>query len=152
MGALRAAELAPFGMCGIGKISEALLSGELERDDAVAIEHGPAELGYPAVSVALVDIEATAEKAARERVITSEQRCQLMTIARRKYFKDRIYPHSIGEAQRHFGDLTTWDRFADWLPQGRVSQRRVTRSNSWTLSIQGPATCQSRMCRHSSLK
>src|SRR4051794_12155361 len=46
MGALRAAELAPFGMVGIGEIFEAYQSGTLEDDDEVAVAHGYAETGY----------------------------------------------------------------------------------------------------------
>src|SRR5215470_18896878 len=42
MGALRAAELHPFGMQGVGSIFEAYRSGELEDDDEVAVLHGPA--------------------------------------------------------------------------------------------------------------
>ena len=43
MGALRAAELAPFGMVGVGAIFEAYRDGILEDDDEVAVAHGPAE-------------------------------------------------------------------------------------------------------------
>ena len=50
MGALRAAELAPFGMRGVGRIFEAYRDGVLpgsgdepfEDDDEVAVVHGPA--------------------------------------------------------------------------------------------------------------
>ena len=40
MGALRAAELAPFGMEGVGAIFEAYRDGWLEDDDEVASEDG----------------------------------------------------------------------------------------------------------------
>jgi len=56
MGALRAAELAPFGMRGVGAIYERFASGELEADDEVAVAHLPAEFGYRTTSVALVDL------------------------------------------------------------------------------------------------
>ena len=52
MGALRAAELAPFGMRGVGRIFEAYRDGSLGRrqpfedDDEVAVVHGPPESGY----------------------------------------------------------------------------------------------------------
>ncbi|MBV9221159.1 MAG: tfuA protein, partial [Methylobacteriaceae bacterium] len=58
MGALRAAELAPFGMKGVGKIYEAFRDGILEDDDEVAVLHGPEELGYPALTEAMVNIRA----------------------------------------------------------------------------------------------
>ena len=52
MGALRAAELAPFGMIGIGTIFEAYRDGIYTDDDEVALLHRPAALGYSAMSEA----------------------------------------------------------------------------------------------------
>src|SRR3954453_16869600 len=52
-GALRAAELAPFGMEGVGEIFAAFRDGTLTDDDEVAVAHGPAESGYRAVSEAM---------------------------------------------------------------------------------------------------
>ena len=46
MGALRAAELAPFGMIGVGRIFTAYAAGALVGDDEVALLHGPEELGW----------------------------------------------------------------------------------------------------------
>ncbi len=56
MGALRAAELADFGMEGVGTIYEWFRSGRLEDDDEVAIVHGPAEEGYVELSDAMVNV------------------------------------------------------------------------------------------------
>jgi hypothetical protein len=56
MGALRAAELAQFGMEGVGATFEAFRDGRLEDDDEVAVIHGPAELGYPMLSEAMVNV------------------------------------------------------------------------------------------------
>jgi hypothetical protein len=42
MGALRAAELASFGMRGFGRIFQAYQDGEYDRDDDVVLAHGPA--------------------------------------------------------------------------------------------------------------
>src|SRR5206468_4971333 len=59
MGALRAAELAAFGMIGVGAIFEAYRDGAIEDDDEVAVVHGPPELGYVQLSEAMVNIRAT---------------------------------------------------------------------------------------------
>ena len=56
LGALRAAELAAFGMEGVGTIVELYRDGVLEDDDEVAIAHGPAESGFVAASEAMVNI------------------------------------------------------------------------------------------------
>ncbi|MER7332209.1 MULTISPECIES: TfuA-like protein [unclassified Micromonospora] len=39
MGALRAAECAPFGMVGVGRVYEAYASGEVDADDEVAMTY-----------------------------------------------------------------------------------------------------------------
>jgi hypothetical protein len=56
LGALRAAELAPLGMVGVGKVFEAYRAGVLDGDDEVAILHTSAELGYRGLTVALVEV------------------------------------------------------------------------------------------------
>ena len=58
MGALRAAELAAFGMEGVGEIFEAFHRGELEDDDEVAVAHAPAADGYRSLSDAMVNLRA----------------------------------------------------------------------------------------------
>ena len=59
MGALRAAELADFGMIGVGRIFEDYYSGVLQDDDEVAVLHSPAELGFQSLSEPMVSIRAT---------------------------------------------------------------------------------------------
>ncbi|NVO58349.1 hypothetical protein HW561_21415 [Rhodobacteraceae bacterium B1Z28] len=56
MGALRALELAPYGMVGLGEVFRQFESGGIEGDDEVALSHGPAEMGYIELSVPLVDL------------------------------------------------------------------------------------------------
>src|SRR5262245_34509783 len=46
MGALRAVELADFGMVGVGEIFAAYRDRLLEDDDEVAVEHAPASAGF----------------------------------------------------------------------------------------------------------
>ena len=60
------AELAPFGMRGIGKVFAAYRDGcwpgdpgAFEDDDEVAVVHAPPELGGAALSDAMVDLRAT---------------------------------------------------------------------------------------------
>ncbi|MEM1179153.1 MAG: TfuA domain-containing protein [Acidobacteriota bacterium] len=56
MGALRAAEMAAFGMVGLGQVFESFHSGELDGDDEVAMLHGLPEHGYRAVTLAFVEV------------------------------------------------------------------------------------------------
>ena len=80
MGALRAAELAPYGMIGVGAIYRAYRRGELVADDEVAVAHLPAERGYRAISDALVDIRFALARAPRSEEHTSELQ-SLITIS-----------------------------------------------------------------------
>ncbi|MEK8104213.1 TfuA-like protein [Micromonospora sp. M12] len=56
MGALRAAELWPFGMRGVGEVFQLYRDGVVTGDDEVAVVHGPAEEGHRSFSVPLVNI------------------------------------------------------------------------------------------------
>ncbi|HEV2845785.1 MAG TPA: TfuA domain-containing protein, partial [Thermoanaerobaculia bacterium] len=56
LGALRAVELTPWGMIGVGRVFEAYRDGELDGDDEVALLHAPAEFGYRPMTVALVEV------------------------------------------------------------------------------------------------
>ena len=54
MGALRAAELWPFGMVGLGRVYGWLRNGTILDDSEVALLHADREHGYRALSVPLV--------------------------------------------------------------------------------------------------
>lgn len=56
LGALRAAELAPFGMEGVGTVFEAYRTGVLDGDDEVALLHAAPEHDYRPVTLALVEV------------------------------------------------------------------------------------------------
>lgn len=87
LGALRAAELAPYGMVGIGRIAAAYMQGAIERDDAVMVSHAPAELGHRPLTLALVD----AEHAIATAIMADGDRALLLRLARRANFRDRTW-------------------------------------------------------------
>lgn len=120
IGALRAAELDVFGMRGIGRVYEAFRDGTLEDDDEVAVLHGPQELGYPAVTEAMVDIRATVAAAVAEAVIDAGAAETLIAAAKALFYKDRTYAAAIE-------GLPPPERaaFAAWLPRGRVDRKRL---------------------------
>jgi hypothetical protein len=64
MGALRAAELFPYGMTGVGDIYRAYRDGTLVGDDEVAVAHTPDD--YRPLSAAMVDVRAELSQAARD--------------------------------------------------------------------------------------
>jgi hypothetical protein len=120
IGALRAAELDGFGMRGIGWVYEALRNGTLEDDDEVAVLHGPEELGYPAVTDAMVNIRATVAAAVADGVIGGESGGALIAVAKELFYKERTYAAAL----RHLPERER-AAFAEWLPRGRVDQKRL---------------------------
>lgn len=124
MGALRAAELAPFGMTGVGRIFEAFRDGHLEADDEVAIVHADAGAGYAVASVALVDIRATLAAAEAARVITAPTGAALVGIGKALFYPERSYPALLEYARAQGLPAGEVNALEAWLPEGRTSQKR----------------------------
>lgn len=98
MGALRAAELARFGMIGHGEIYKAFARGTLVADDEVAVAHLPAAQGYRAVSDALVNLRQGLALARKKRVITAATQTALIELARGWFYRERTWTRLLGEA------------------------------------------------------
>ncbi len=124
MGALRAAELAAFGMEGVGQIYEAYRRGELEDDDEVAVAHAPAEHGYRALSMALVNLRATLAAAEAAHVIRPATRAALIQMAKELFYTERTYPRLFDEAATKGVDRAELEALKAWLPRGEVDQKR----------------------------
>ena len=124
MGALRAAELAPFGMVGVGAIFEAYRDGVLEDDDEVAVIHGPVEFGYLALSEAMVNIRRTLSEACAGGIISADTQAALETIAKNLSYRDRTYAATLKRGRRSGLPGEELDEFEIWLPGGRVDQKR----------------------------
>ena len=122
-GALRAAELAAFGMKGVGRIYKAFRDGALQDDDEVAVLHGPAELGFPAVTDAMVDIRATIAAAAEDGILAAPLALRLTAIAKSLFYKERTYPAMLREAAERGLPRAALRDLAAWLPTGKVSQK-----------------------------
>lgn len=125
MGALRAAELAPFGMTGVGRIFKAFQSGELEDDDEVAIAHGPGADGYCELSVAMVDIRQTLRAAVEAQVLEPSLSIRLRDIAKALNFRERNYARMLREARARGVPEAALEPFRAWLPEGKVQQKRM---------------------------
>ncbi len=132
MGALRAAELAPFGMQGVGIIYDAYRKGRLaqcadepfEDDDEVAVIHGPAESGYLALSEAMVNIRCTLANAQRAGVISPATRTRLVAIAKALFFPQRSYGSLLQQGREEALPNAELSALDDWLPSGRMDQKR----------------------------
>lgn len=124
MGALRAAELSAFGMVGVGSTFEAFESGLLEDDDEVAVIHGPAELGYPALSEAMVNIRRSLSDAYGEGVISADTRESLEGIGKALDYRKRTLQRVITVGRDISLPEDELCQLESWLPQGRVDQKR----------------------------
>lgn len=117
MGALRAAELHSFGMVGIGTIFRAYRRGVLQDDSEVAVLHGPAELGYPVLTEALVNVRATLAAARTAGIISPLDRRKLVAIAAQIFYKERTWASILAGARLPPSRAAALRR---WLPGGRV--------------------------------
>jgi hypothetical protein len=125
MGALRAAELATFGMNGIGATFEAFRSGELEDDDEVAVAHGDASTGYRAISEAMVNIRATLSKADADGAISGESRRRFETIAKSLFYPDRSYPRLFAMALEQGVPGSEVEALRRFVAVARLDQKRA---------------------------
>jgi hypothetical protein len=125
IGALRAAELHPFGMRGVGRIFAAYRDGILCDDDEVAILHGPEELDYPAVTEAMVNIRVTLDKAVAAGVLDGWLVPCLTEIGKSLFYKERNWEQILCLAAGRGLPPMPLDDLAAWLPAGQVDQKRI---------------------------
>lgn len=108
MGALRAAELAPYGMVPVGQIARAYCSGDLLDDADVALLHADAGHGFKPLTVPLVDARFAIERARRTRVLRPKEAARLDAAARALHYTDRTW----GRLTREAGVRTPpWEAF-----------------------------------------
>ncbi|MEO8703205.1 MAG: TfuA-like protein [Kofleriaceae bacterium] len=130
MGALRAAELAAFGMRGAGSIYRAFASGALEADDEVAVAHLPAEYGFRATSAALVNLR---DGIARAPMLSTRSRVALVELARRTFYRERSWDRLIADARtaglpaRQLAALAAWPKPDRKAADARLLLRTLAR-------------------------
>jgi hypothetical protein len=125
IGALRAAELADFGMKGIGQIFQQFLTGALLDDDEVAVLHGPAEVDYVQVTEAMVNVRATIDRTLKQEIVAVPVAATLLRIAKSLFYKDRTYDAILKGAADAGASCEALGRLATWLPQGKIDQKRA---------------------------
>ena len=125
MGALRAAELARFGMKGVGTVFDDFHSGTLEDDDEVAVIHANHDMGYRALSEALVNIRATLAAAERRGVLTPEVCRQLVGLAKGTFYPERSYPNLLARATKTGIAEHQLEALRSFVASHRVDQKRA---------------------------
>ena len=124
MGALRAAELWPYGMIGVGQVFEWFRDGILMDDDEVALAHADAEHGYMALSEPMVDLRATIDRACREEIIDAETADALLAVAKELFYPERDYLTVIRKLELS-APSECLQRLAEWYPRNRVSVKAL---------------------------
>jgi hypothetical protein len=123
MGALRAAELAPFGMIGVGKIFDAFRRGALVADDEVCVAHLPAEYGYRATSDALVNLR---DGLARAPMLSAKTRATLVELARARFYRDRSWHALVADGRAAGLPARQLDALAAWpKPDRKAADARL---------------------------
>lgn len=123
MGALRAAELAAFGMRGVGGIYREFAAGRLIADDEVAVAHLPAEYGYRATSEALVNLR---HGIARAPMLAPRLRARLVELARARFYRERSWDALIRDARAADLPRRPIDALAAWpKPDRKAADARL---------------------------
>lgn len=137
MGALRAAECAPYGFLPLGAIANWYARGTVDGDDEVAVLVDPSE--QRALTVPSVNVRYVARLAVRRGVLSRDEAAALVLRSRQIYYMDRTWDDiealaparaagAVREIADREGDLKRWDaRFAL-----RSTVRRLARAASRT--------------------
>ncbi len=113
MGALRAAELWPYGMRGVGEVFRLHRDLVVTSDDEVAVIHCSAEEGYRPLSEPLVNIRIALGEAHAAGAIGDSEEARLLALARAMPFRSRSFRLLSQVAAGELGrDLA--DRFDSW--------------------------------------
>jgi ribosomal protein S12 methylthiotransferase accessory factor len=96
MGALRAVELAPLGMVGVGTVYQWYRDGVVTSDHEVALKFDPDTLRC--LSVPLVNIRYALQRAAQENALSADASAALLKQAQSLHYTDLTYPHLLRAA------------------------------------------------------
>ena len=113
MGALRAVELRPFGMGGVGAVHRLYARGVIDGDDEVALLHGSDE-GWRPLTEALVNVRATLRALRHSSALDAATELRLVEHAQSLALRERAWPEILAPA----GDER--DRLLEEVAQRRV--------------------------------
>jgi hypothetical protein len=125
MGALRAAELAPFGMRGFGAIFQSYQQGEIDGDDEVAVLHAPQEIAYLTLTEALVNIRYACQAAVSQGLLTRTGYTLILEVAAQLPFFERTYARIWQIAAARGLDAQTIALLRPFVGQERLNLKRL---------------------------
>jgi hypothetical protein len=113
IGALRAAELARFGMLGVGRVYAAYAAGEIDGDDEVAVGQVP-DGQFGALTWPVVNLRYVLQLARSAGVLDGERAAGLLAALRAVYYPQRTWA-AVRAVCRRQGER----EFAEWLAERR---------------------------------
>ncbi|MGJ3558798.1 TfuA-like protein [Streptomyces sp. INA 01156] len=113
IGALRAAELAPFGVLGVGSVFTAYARGDIDGDDEVAVGQAP-DGEWAALSWPLVNLRHVVQLAQLAGLLDGERASALLADLRAVYYPQRT-TGAVHAVCRRRGE----HEFAGWLAEQR---------------------------------
>jgi hypothetical protein len=125
MGALRAAELDGFGMTGMGTIYEWYSEKTIEDDDEVALLHGPEEMNFMPLTLAMVNVRANCFAAVENEIISVETASIICTAAKSIFYKDRHWLTVLEKASSTAEQTQDINSFGDWLEDHEIEQKSI---------------------------
>ncbi|TVQ36209.1 MAG: hypothetical protein EA356_05995 [Geminicoccaceae bacterium] len=125
MGALRAVELAPFGVEGVGAVFEGYRSGRYTKDGDVAVAHAPAELGFQPLTLAVVDVEARLARGLAALGWPPHRLAGWLDVARSVPFRQRTASNLRDRFRNATGDDAMPEPLLDWLGADGFSLKRA---------------------------
>ncbi|QDE67553.1 TfuA-like protein [Myxococcus xanthus] len=123
MGALRAAELAPHGVVGVGRIFEWYRDGVVVDDSEVALLHADGEHGWRPLTVPMVNVRHAAACAAQARVLTRDAARALVDAGQSVFYQERTWGRVLEAVAPRWSASTraAWDA---WFPRGAEDLKR----------------------------
>ena len=88
-GALRAAELAPYGMRGLGRIYRLYRRASIADDDEVCVTHAIAEMDFMPLSEPMISIRYTLRDLRRRGVISMQEESAIAATLKAAHFSER---------------------------------------------------------------
>jgi hypothetical protein len=144
MGALRAAELASYGMIGVGRIFGLFASGALDADDEVAMLYAPD--GHSPLTEPLVNIRHVLELAVERGIIPRAAALKLVRRMRRLHFTLRGHRQLLALARGYLG-ATAAEQLGAFLPAAPDLKQLDALELVRTMARDAALTAPDRPCR-----
>ena len=126
MGALRALELEPYGMIGLGAIFQWYRAGRIEGDDEVALMHGIAEMGYLPLTLPLVDVRHELAALEAEGALLPDRAASILSAFKRMGHEARTKNALLALAEAHGADVAAVrDRLSDPMQGLKAEDARL---------------------------